>query len=260
MKFVVAVDLEGLACVVGAPGKGLGDTPNYELAKLQGTREANAAAKALFDCGADEVIIWDNHGGSLNLIYDKLDERCSIALGVGAMHRWPGIDGSFAGVVLIGYHAMDNTTDAVLAHTYSSMDYQWYKVNGVEVGEMEIDAAVAGEMGVPVIFVSSDDKGVAEAKSFMPWIETVTTKVGMGSNLAVSKHPERAVKEIYEGVKKAVERLDDMKPFAFAEPMTLQYRYKRLDRTRGSLLSDKSWKQIDPFTVEKTIDKITDQF
>lgn len=260
MKFVVAVDLEGLACVVGEPGKGLGESSNFEMARLQGTREANAAARALFDSGATEVIIWDNHGGSLNLLYDKLDERCKIALGVGAKHRWPGMDESFSGVVLIGYHAMDNTADAVLAHTFSSKAYQWYKVNGVEVGEMAIDAAVAGEMNVPVIFASSDDKGVAEAERFMPWIETVTTKVGMGWNLAVSKHPERAVKEIYEGVKKAVSRISEMKPFSFSTPITLQYRFKRLDNTRGALLGDKSWREVDPFTVEKVIEKISDQF
>lgn len=260
MKFVVAVDLEGLACVVGEPGKGLGESSNFEMARLQGTREANAAARALFDSGATEVIIWDNHGGSLNLLYDKLDERCKIALGVGAKHRWPGMDESFSGVVLIGYHAMDNTADAVLAHTFSSKAYQWYKVNGVEVGEMAIDAAVAGEMNVPVIFASSDDKGVAEAKHFMPWIETVTTKVGMGWNLAVSKHPERAVKEIYEGVKNAVSRISEMKPFSFSTPITLQYRFKRLDNTRGALLGDKSWREVDPFTVEKVIEKISDQF
>jgi len=260
MKFIVAVDLEGLACVVGAPGKSLNDSPNYELARLQGTREANAAARALFDCGADEVIIWDNHGGSINLIYDKLDERCDIALGVGAEHRWPGLDRSFSGVVLIGYHAMDNTTDAVLAHTYSSKNNEWYKINGVEVGEMEIDAAMAGELGVPVIFVSSDDKGTSEAKNFLPWIETVTTKVGMGWNLAVSKHPERVTKEIYEGVKKAVARLDEMKPFAFETPINLQFRFKRLDFTRSVLQSDKSWRQADPLTLEKNINKISEHF
>jgi D-aminopeptidase len=51
----------------------------------------------------------------------------------------------------------------------SSLRYQWMKVNGVEVGEIAIDAAVAGELGVPVIFVSSDSAGIKEAKEFLPY-------------------------------------------------------------------------------------------
>ena len=88
---------------------------------------------------------------------------------------------------------MDNTVDGVLAHSFSSTGYQYIKVNGVEVGEMAIDAALAGDHGVPCIFVASDDKGAAEAKRFMPWVETVATKQGLGWNMAISKHPARAV-------------------------------------------------------------------
>lgn len=51
-RFYIAVDLEGIACVIGEYGKGLAlDTPGYIYAKKQATREANAAAKALFDGG-----------------------------------------------------------------------------------------------------------------------------------------------------------------------------------------------------------------
>ena len=46
MKFYIAVDCEGPACVVGEPGKGLGSGENYRFACLQATREANAAARA----------------------------------------------------------------------------------------------------------------------------------------------------------------------------------------------------------------------
>jgi D-aminopeptidase len=47
MKFVIGVDLEGVACVVGAPGGTLNDSRNLEFAKLQGSREADAAARGL---------------------------------------------------------------------------------------------------------------------------------------------------------------------------------------------------------------------
>nr|WP_309695745.1 M55 family metallopeptidase [Armatimonas sp.] len=70
MKFIIGVDCEGPACVVGAPGKTLTDSPDFAFARKQATREADAAARACFDAGAEQVIVWDNHGSSLNLDYD----------------------------------------------------------------------------------------------------------------------------------------------------------------------------------------------
>ncbi len=45
----------GCACVVDEPGKGLGTGENYQFARRQAAREANAAARALFDAGAREA-------------------------------------------------------------------------------------------------------------------------------------------------------------------------------------------------------------
>ena len=87
-KYYIAVDCEGVACAVGARGEGLGTGKNYEFACLQATREANAAAKALFDAGAEEVMIWDAHGRGVNLQYDLLDKRCRILLGAGHKGRF----------------------------------------------------------------------------------------------------------------------------------------------------------------------------
>ena len=92
MKFYIAVDCEGPACVVGEPGKGLGSGENYRFACLQATREANAAARALFDAGAQEVVVWDAHGTGVNLQYDLLDPRCRILLGSGHRGRFAGMD------------------------------------------------------------------------------------------------------------------------------------------------------------------------
>ena len=181
-------------------------------------------------------------------------------LGVGIDGRWPGLERGFDGILLVGYHAMDNTVDAVLAHTMSSRQLQWIKINGVEMGEMEIEAAVTGMLGVPAIFVSSDDKGVAEAKKFMPWVETVTTKIGLGWNAAISKHPLAAAEEIREGVKLAVARLGEMKTFKLKSPMTVEIRYKRLDEAQAAERGKQGWKRIDPYTVRKRVKSITEVF
>ena len=143
MKYVIAVDCEGPAGVVGKPGGSLNEAPaQYEFARRQATAEASAAARGLFAAGATQVIVWDNHGGGVNLVYDELDERCDIFNGVHAL-RLAMLDETFAGLLFIGYHARDNTVAAPLAHTFNSGKYQWIKINGREIGEMAVDAAVA---------------------------------------------------------------------------------------------------------------------
>ncbi len=238
MKFIVAVDLEGVACAYGAYGDSVEKTFNIEFVRMQATREANAAVKALYDCGAEEVIVWDNHGRGCSLEHDNLDERCQIAIGYRGEERYPVLDDSFTGVLLIGYHAKASTGDAAMAHTYSSKDYQSIKINGREFGEVGVDAAIAGLKGVPVIFVSGDDKAVKEAKEFLPWIKTVETKKAFAYTGILSKHPKKAEKEIYETVKKAVEALDEMKCYVVDGPVELEVRYRRTDAAKLTRLVD----------------------
>jgi len=256
MKFMVAVDLEGVACAYGPCEGNVEDAFNIDFVRKQATREANAAVCALFECGAEEVIVWDNHGRGCSLDYDMLDEKCKIAIGSTVGTRYPILDDTFSGVIMIGYHAMASNSEAVLAHTYSSVKYQHIKVNGVELGEVGIDGAIAGEKGVPVIFVSGDDKCVAEAKEIMPWVEAVETKQSFAYTRIVSKHPKTTVKEIYEGVKNAVKRLDEMKCFTVKTPVNVEVRYKRTDTATHAKLVDMNgnfFKALDAYTRTGTM-------
>jgi D-amino peptidase len=257
---MVSVDAEGVACAVGAPGGTLNDSKNLEFALRQMTREAYAAARGLFDSGATQVIIVDAHGSGVNMHYDLLDKRCDIVLGSGYAQRLPGLTKEFAGLLFVGYHAMDNTSDAVIAHTFSSKTYQSIKVNGREVGEMAVDAAVAGRRDVPLIFIASDDKGVREAQAFSPWATTVSTKISLGWNAALSKHPARAVDEIYEGVKRAVASRGQAKRFTFSSPTTMEIRYKRLEAAEEESRNHSGWERVDAYTVRKTSESIEDFF
>ncbi len=136
MKFMIAVDCDGPACVVGEPGKALSDSRDMVFAREQATRETDAAARALFDSGAEQVVVWDNHGFGSNLIFDRLDRRCEMLLGTGFGQRFPMLDETYDGVLMIGYHAMEGTPKAVLAHTYSPSAYKTIRANGRKVGEI----------------------------------------------------------------------------------------------------------------------------
>ena len=92
MKFLVAVDLEGVACAYGPYGSSIEDAFNIAFVRKQASREADAAVRALFDSGAEDVIVWDNHGRGCSLDYELLDERCRIAIGSTVETRYPGLD------------------------------------------------------------------------------------------------------------------------------------------------------------------------
>jgi len=134
------------------------------------------------------------------------------------------------------------------------------KINGVEVGEMAIDGAVAGSHDVPVVFVASDDKGTAEARTFFQNVETVTTKNALGWNAAISKHPQRAVAEIRAGAKAAAERLDEFAPFRFIEPLSFEIRYKRIEAAQTASRGLKAGERVDPYTVRWRLDSLADYF
>ena len=262
-KYCVAVDLEGVACAVGTYGQGLAEgTKNYPFAALQATREANAAAKALFDSGAKDVIVWDNHGTGVNLNYDLLDKRCRIAMGAGSRTRFPGVDESYDGVLFIGYHSYD-APRAVLAHVYSSSTFTSHLINGKPVGELQIDAAIAGKRGVKTLFVSADDVCVAQAKESFPWINTVVTKQALAWNSCISEHPERVCESIYASVLDAVKNIDKMRAYTIETPFELTLSYKRIEYAQGCCFRNPDgslFEAVDAYTRRGTLEDIEQYF
>lgn len=256
-KYCISVDLEGLACVVGSYGQGLAEnTKNYAFAAQQGVKEANAAAKALFDSGAEEVVIWDCHGTGVNLDYSQFDKRCKFIIGAGSRIRFPGIDDRYDGVLFIGYHAYD-TPKATLAHVYSSSTFVSHKINGKDIGELQLDAAIAGKRGVKTLFVSSDDICVAQALESFPWVKSVVTKTALAWNSCISKHPDFVCDEIYEKVKEAVKDIDKMKPYIIQTPFELSVTYKRIEYAQGCSLRNPDntpFEFVDAYTRKGILD------
>ncbi|HBL83796.1 MAG: hypothetical protein A2Y17_08355 [Clostridiales bacterium GWF2_38_85] len=261
-KFYISVDLEGVACVVGFPGQGLGTERQLTFAAQQGVREANAVAAALFDCGASEVWIWDCHGSGVNLDYTQLDKRCRIVLGSGCGTRFPLIDETFGGIIMIGYHAYDSIK-STLSHVYSSTIFQYMKINGKNVGEIDIDSAFAGKHGVPLMLVVGDDALSAQAKVNFPDAVSVETKKSLGWNTAISKHPIALTEEIYDATITACENIAAMKYFTIPEPFILEIRYKRIENAQNCGYHDingKSFEIVDEYTRKGTLETIERMF
>lgn len=262
-KYYIAVDCEGVACAVGSGGLGLSDSEQYRFACLQASREAAAATRALFDSGAREVVVWDAHGCGVNLDYDLLDSRCRIVLGAGHRGRFVGLDSSWTAILFIGYHAMEGTKDAVLAHTFSSKAFQSYRLAGQPVGELAIDAAYAGSLGVPVLFCASDDKCITEAKQTFGSIATVETKQSLSWTSAISRHPAAVCEDIYKTVLHAAKEGPQVPPFVLPSPLPVEIRFQRMDVAAQAALFDLNgapFSFADAFTRTGTVRRIQDLF
>jgi D-amino peptidase len=235
VKIYISVDFEGGACIVGQPEMTLTVSKQYEFARKVMTGEANAAADGAFQGGATEVIVDDNHGSGMNLLYDELDPRVRVVLGTPRPMRFQSLDETFAGILLVGFHPMAGVERGVLSHSYSSVAIQNMWLNERKIGEIGLTSALAGSLGVPTLLVTSCEEGVREAKDFLGEIETVTTKKGFSRNCALSLVPPAARELIRETAKRAVENRSRVKPFVVPGPYELKREYKFesfVDRTR----------------------------
>lgn len=236
MKFIIACDLEGIHGVVGEPMKTLTESVDYQTAIEGAILEIDTAAKALFDCGAAEVLVWDNHGANKNLDFSKFKQPITRVDGRSGTYRWDFIkDADVAGVVFLGYHAKEGTPNGVLAHTFSSVGIQYVKLDGMPIGELYADSRICARIGIKPMFCAGDDVCIAEMKSICPWAETVITKIGKGRNRAELRAREEVLAEIYDGVTRAYHRLPEPYACEFPEKAHLEVRYTRAERAEKML-------------------------
>ena len=213
--------------MVGQAGRTLTASKQYDFARRMVTAEINAAVEGALAAGATDVIVNDCHGGGLNLLYDELHPEVRILLGGPRSRRMLGLDSSHAGVFMIAYHSMAGTDGGVLSHSYSSVGIQNMWLNDVPIGEIGLDAALAGTLGVPVLLVTSDKAGTEEARAILgDTVRTVAVKEGVGRNAAISLHPSKAQALIQQTAEDAVHHAQEMKPLVFEPPYRLQREYK----------------------------------
>src|SRR5213595_776288 len=125
--------------------------------------------------GATRVVVNDSHWFMRNLLAEELHQAAELLSGDPKPRSMvEGIDSGFDAALFIGYHARAGTPHAVLDHTYADRIHE-VRLNGRPVGELGINAALAGVSGVPVALVSGDAALAAEAKELLG--DDVTTVV-----------------------------------------------------------------------------------
>ena len=227
-RILIALDLEGVNNVAGEPYMALSkQTEQWFVAREQAIIEVNAAAEALFDAGAECVALWDNHGGGNNIDVDKLDSRIRLITSESPQPRMSFAKDKFDCICYFGYHAMEGTLGGVLAHTMSSKTVQYYKLNGRYIGEIDMDAYIAAELGMPSRFFAGGDIACAQAKRAVGDIVTVTTKKELERNRAEFRDNSELVADIKVNIVEAVKTEGCAKKLSF--PATVEKSFKRVE-------------------------------
>ena len=208
MKVFISVDMEGITGVVKGP-QVIPGKEEYKQARELMIGDANAAIEGALEAGAEEVIVNDSHDGMTNLLLSQLNPKAHLISGfVKPLCMLQGIEGCDA-ALFVGYHAKVGSLHAVLDHTYFGSNIYRVKMNGTEVGEPEINAALAGHFGVPLVFLSGGEAVCRLVKkSIGEWVEVVAVKNDVGRAAAQCLHPEVTHEMIKQGVKTALSKLD----------------------------------------------------
>lgn len=226
LKIYISADMEGVAGAV--TGEQLGpDGFEYQRFREFMTAEVNACIEAARAAGATEFLVADAHGNGQNLLIERLPEDVMV------VRSWPrplgmmaGIDDTFDGAILLGYHASTANERGVRAHTFSSANVTGFRLNGTSMSEGGMSAAIAGHFGVPIIMVSGDHVAVAETQVIVGDVEGAIVKWALGFHSARTLTPAAAQEVIRDRTRAAVERIDQFEPLVLKTPVDMELSLK----------------------------------
>lgn len=211
MKVQLWCDMEGVAGITQWDQVN-GGAPLYEDGRRLYTAEVNAAVRGCKRAGATEIIAIDGHGAGggwtfNSWVHADLEPGAEYVTG----YRWgcyvEGLKSGVDALLLPGAHAMAGVSDGVLCHTISSTNWVRASINGVDVGESGLVAAIAGSFGVPVVFVSGDVATCREVEALLGiGVVQAPVKIGLGRYSARNLQSADACALIEE---KVVEALSD---------------------------------------------------
>ncbi len=179
MRVYISADMEGVAGVVNWDQV---DRKHAEYARYRRlmTQEINAAVEGALQGEATDVVVNDSHGQMTNVLIEELHPGARLVSG--SPKPWAmmeGIGKDYRCAFFLGYHGMADSR-ATLGHTFTSARVYSIRLNGQPVGELALNAYLAGFYGVPAALVSGDDAVCREARDLIPDVLTVQTKETCG--------------------------------------------------------------------------------
>ena len=224
MKILISADLEGVNGVahtdqIYPEGK------YYKETVIRWSKELNAIVEGLNKAGVKDIVINDSHNHSRNL-NSSLIPKAKIVTGWQRPYSMvSGVEKGFDGCFFTGYHGMAGSK-STLSHTYRPRIIKRVKLNKKPVGEIGLNAALAGAFNVPIVLVSGDRETCTEARSLLgKQIFTVETKKSL-SRYAAMSYPFEEVLEKFKLVSaQAIKEKKKWKIFKVKSPYTLEVEF-----------------------------------
>lgn len=248
MKYFISVDIEG-SCGALNWSYANKKNPEYERQREILTHEVVAVCEGILEKEPSaEILVKDAHDFGDNLLVDCLPSEVELIMGWDGspMNMMQGLDGSFSGVFLIGYHSPAGTGFTNLSHTMNARKFRRIKLNGELISEFTISYLTAMREEVPVLFVSGDEDLCQEVKRMDEDIQTVSTFQGFGGSI-LTKTTEEVNRDLRESAKKVVgERKAQVKDLPESFHLEIEYNspqeaFRNSHYPKGEL--------VDPYTV-----------
>ena len=125
-------------------------------------------------------------------------------------------------------------TVAITLASFSNM-----YINDVEIGELGLNAYVAGHFGVPVIMVAGDDGACKEAEALIPGVVTAVVKESISRSAVKTLHPQKAHALLREKVAVAISNRDQIKPLTPPKNPTLRIEFVNYGQAEWAALQIK---------------------
>jgi len=258
VRVYICVDMEGVGGIVVREQCRKGN-PEYEEARYLLIKEANAAVDGAIEAGADDVVVVDFHGSNLNFPLEEMHRAAKFIIGKAPRSiRFPFLDEQTDLVLLVGYHAMSGTSEAIRDHTYNSLTIEKIIINGWELGEVGLDALQCGYYGVPVGLVSGDDKVCKEAKQLLGDVETAVVKFSVANGCAMTYPPKVSREIVRRGAFNAVKNYKKFKPFTMNAPYVVDIKYKDTQIVDGIYVNGRDRIRMDSYTVRYYMESLAD--
>ena len=216
MRILVMTDIEGVTGVTTFP-----QAENSEFGRSMLMNDLQAVLSGIRDAGA-EAVVYDMHTDGRNVSLSDVDVPVVMGKPINSgLYRSVGsaVDALF----LVGLHTMQHT-GALLAHSYLR-EYDAIYINNTLMGEIGVEAALAGEQGIPLLFVSGDDKGCEEAAALIPGITTCAVKKSLGPEAALCQQPCVTGPLLRRAAKAAAQSA--LPPFRLAPPYAIRIEYSQ---------------------------------
>ena len=222
MRILISADMEGISGIVHPTETNPGGY-DYERGRALMTAEVNAAVAGVLEAmPGSEVLVADAHGPFRNLLPEELDRRAQLVRGrPRPLGMLAGLDDNTDAVLLVGYHARSGSGPAVLAHTINDAVLD-VRLDGRSMGEIGLNAALAGFHGAPVVLLSGDAAACAELRELVPGAATVAVKQPLGQAAAIALHPDEAREQLHRVAARAIRRHDQVPLVILPGPLRVE--------------------------------------